>query len=96
MLEDKWHTEDHGLDHHMVIGYRDSKDKLERDPEERSGKLYTVYAVWDDNDFCEEIDLLAKNSVEAKKLARRILDAHYEPGGKVEEVIYRPYGVMFF
>jgi hypothetical protein len=95
MLEDKWHTEDAGLDHNMVIGYRDSKDKLERDPEEKSGKLYTIYATFDD-EGCEEIDLLAKDPASARKLARRILNAHYEPGGKIEEVIYRPYGMLFF
>lgn len=60
----------------------------------RSEAVFTVIAVWDDED-CEEIDVVATNEADARKTAIAELERHHYPGWTIKRVIRRTDGWMF-
>ena len=73
------------------FGLEPHADELER---------YTVFVRFtyspEPGDYViEEIDVDAPSERDARAVARAALDAHYEPGGRIQDVVHRPRGVMY-
>jgi hypothetical protein len=73
------------------FGLEPHADELER---------YTVFVRFtyspEPGDFViEEIDVDAASAAAARTVAHAALDAHYDEGGRIQDVVHRPRGVMY-
>jgi len=60
------------------------------------GHTYTAFVRWNNDPYsAEEVDVVAHSFKEAAQLAAKELDADYEPGWEIFDVVQRANGCFF-